>query len=272
MHEFPPRSGCRGACDKPVTETPPPSPTPRLGILPPMNLIKTSLGVAVETDGGEVLIRHIIGIGRNYAEHATEQGADVPERPMYFTKNPMAACLDGDDIVIPDICRDPATGGDQVDFEAELCVVLGETVRDVPESRALDTVLGYCCANDVSARWWQKHGSGGQFCRGKSFDTFCPLGPRLVPASEIPDPQDLRITCKVNDQVMQDGSTKDMIFSVAKLVAELSKSTTLLAGTAILTGTPSGVGMARTPPIWLKTGDSVRIEIEKIGTMCNKLH
>jgi len=234
-----------------------------------MDLIKTSLGVAVETDGGEVLIRHIIGIGRNYADHATEQGADVPDRPMYFTKNPMSASLHGDEIVIPECCRDPATGGDQVDFEAELCVVLGETVRDVPEDQALSCVLGYCCANDVSARWWQKHGSGGQFCRGKSFDTFCPLGPKLVPANEIPNPQNLRIACRVNAEVMQDASTSQMIFSVAHLIAQLSRGTTLLAGTAILTGTPSGVGMARKPPVWLRAGDVVEVEIERVGLLKN---
>jgi 2-keto-4-pentenoate hydratase/2-oxohepta-3-ene-1,7-dioic acid hydratase in catechol pathway len=234
-----------------------------------MNLTRTEFGVAVETPRGQLPVRHIIGIGRNYREHAKEQSADVPTRPMIFTKNPAAACLNGDDIRIPRVCRDPATGGDQTDFEAELAVVIGERCRDATVERALSFVLGYCCGNDVSARWWQKEGSGGQFCRGKSFDTFCPLGPRVVAASEIPDPQSLRVRCRVNGATMQEASTADMIFPVARLISDLSQGTTLLPGTVILTGTPGGVGMARKPPVWLKAGDRVEVEIEKIGTLSN---
>lgn len=228
-----------------------------------MDLIRSTYGVAIATPSGPLPIPHIIGIGRNYAEHAKEQAADVPTRPMVFTKNPASACLSGDPIVIPTICQDR----DQVDFEAELCVILARPTKDVPESRALEFVLGYCCANDVSARWWQKEGSGGQFCRGKSFDTFCPLGPRLVPAAEIPDPQALRLRCRLNGQTMQDATTAEMIFPVARLISDLSQGTTLLAGTAIVTGTPSGVGMARKPPVWLKAGDTVEVEIDGIGTL-----
>lgn len=235
-----------------------------------LNLIRTEFGVGVERPGRPPLeIRHIIGIGRNYAEHAGEMGADVPDRPMYFTKNPASACLDADAIRIPDLCRDAATGGEQVDYEAELGVVIGRAARDVPEARALEHVLGYCCANDVSARWWQKKGAGGQFCRGKSFDTFCPLGPGLVPAGEIPDPQALSITCRLNGEVMQSGSTADMIFPVRTLIAELSRATTLAPGTLILTGTPSGVGFGRTPPVFLKDGDTVEVEIPGIGVLRN---
>jgi 2-keto-4-pentenoate hydratase/2-oxohepta-3-ene-1,7-dioic acid hydratase in catechol pathway len=230
-----------------------------------MRLFKTDYGVAVETGSGELLIRHIIGIGRNYAEHAREQAADLPTRPMVFTKNPLSACLDGDRIVIPRLCRDR----EQVDFEAELCVIIGRHTRDAPEAEALSSILGYCCANDVSARWWQKEGSGGQFCRGKSFDTFCPLGPVVVPASEIPDPGNLRVVCRVNGAVMQDASTADMIFPVERLVSELSQGTTLLPGTAILTGTPGGVGMARKPPVYLRHGDIVEVEVERIGVLRN---
>ena len=233
-----------------------------------MNLIKTELGVSVETGDGLLPIRHIIGIGRNYAEHATEQGADVPDRPMIFTKNPAAACLDGDDIVIPDLCRDEATGGEQVDYEAELAVVIGRAAKDVGEADALSHVLGACCANDVSARWWQKKGSGGQFNRGKSFDTFCPLGPTLVPDV---DPRDLAIRCRVNGELRQDARTSQMIFPVATLISELSRGTTLLPGTVILTGTPSGVGMARTPPVWLGDGDVVEVEIEGVGLLRNRI-
>lgn len=237
-----------------------------------MNLIRTELGVAVElNDGGLLPIRHIIGIGRNYAEHASEQGAALPDRPMIFTKNPASAILDGDDIVIPPICRDPATGGEQVDFEAELAVVIGRAARDAAEDDAMDYVLGYCCGNDVSARWWQKHGSGGQFCRGKSFDTFCPLGPRVVPAHEIADPQRLRILCRLNGETMQDDSTANMIFPVRALIADLSRGATLLPGTVILTGTPSGVGMARKPPRYLRDGDFVEIEVEGIGVLRNRV-
>jgi 2-keto-4-pentenoate hydratase/2-oxohepta-3-ene-1,7-dioic acid hydratase in catechol pathway len=230
-----------------------------------MKLIRTEYGVAVDTGRGEVLIRHIIGIGRNYAEHAREQAADVPTRPMVFTKNPYSACLDGEEIVIPDLCRDR----EQVDFEAELCVIIGRAARDVPEDQAISHVLGYCCGNDVSARWWQKEGSGGQFCRGKSFDTFCPLGPHVVPVPEIPDPGNLRVSCRVNGTVMQDASTAEMIFPVARLISDLSQGTTLLPGTAILTGTPSGVGMARKPPVYLNHGDVVEVEIERIGVLRN---
>lgn len=233
-----------------------------------MELIRTEYGVGVERPGAEPLpVRHIIGIGRNYAEHATEQGAETPERPMVFTKNPASACLDGDEIVVPRVCQDR----DQVDYEAELAVVIGRAAKDVAEHEALSFVLGYCCGNDVSARWWQKEGSGGQFCRGKSFDTFCPLGPRVVPAGEIADAQALRISCRVNGQTRQEASTSMMMFSVARLVSELSAGTTLLPGTVILTGTPSGVGMAMTPPSYLRDGDEVEVEVEGMGALSNRV-
>lgn len=234
-----------------------------------MQLIKTALGVAVVTGDQPLLLRHIIGIGRNYADHATEQGADVPDRPMYFTKNPMAAVLHNDDIVVPRCCQDESTGGDQTDFEAELAVILKHHVHDADPDTALDHVLGYCCANDVSARWWQNIGAGGQFNRGKSFDTFCPLGPTLVPAADIPDPQNLAIRCRVNGELMQEANTSQMIFPVAELIAELSRETTLLPGTLILTGTPAGVGMARTPPRFLQHADTVEVEIEHLGVLRN---
>jgi 2-keto-4-pentenoate hydratase/2-oxohepta-3-ene-1,7-dioic acid hydratase in catechol pathway len=236
-----------------------------------MNLLRTELGVAVQTETGPLPIRHIIGIGRNYAEHAKEQGAKAPTRPMIFTKNPAAACLSGDDIVIPKICQDAATGGDQTDFEGELAVILSRHARDVPVDLAHTYILGYTVANDVSARWWQKEGSGGQFCRGKSFDTFCPLGPRIVPPLELRDPQSLRLTTRVNGQTMQDAPTAEMIFPVFGLIADLSRGTTLLPGTVILTGTPAGVGMARTPPVWLRHGDLVEVEIQGIGAIKNRV-
>lgn len=233
-----------------------------------MNLRKTDVGVVIDVPSGEpMLVRHIIGIGMNYAEHAREQGKGVPERPVLFTKNPMAASVNGAPIVIPKICQDR----EQVDFEAELAVVIGRTCRDVTKERWADVVLGISAANDVSARWWQKDGSGGQFCRGKSFDTFCPLGPRVVPLAQIPDPGALRLVCRLNGQVMQDSPTSDMIFDVPTLVHECTRGTTLLAGTVILTGTPSGVGFARKPPIFLRDGDSVEVELSGVGVLANRV-
>ncbi len=235
-----------------------------------MRILKTDLGVTIEPDNAAPLeVRHIIGIGRNYAEHAGEMGADLPERPMVFFKSPASATIHGEPIVIPPICVDPDTGGEQVDFEAELAVVIGRPARDVPLDGALDHVLGYCCANDVSARWWQRHGSAGQFCRGKSFDTFCPLGPKITPAERVPDPQNLRIRCRVNGETMQDASTADMIFPVAQLISELSRGTTLLPGTVLVTGSPSGVGFARSPQVFLRDGDTVEVEIEGLGILRN---
>jgi 2-keto-4-pentenoate hydratase/2-oxohepta-3-ene-1,7-dioic acid hydratase in catechol pathway len=207
----------------------------------------------------------ILAIGRNYAEHAAEMGSAAPERPLLFMKNPAAVIGDGEPIVIPPVCREP---GPQVDFEGELAVVIDRDCRDVAPRDALAFVRGYACANDVSARWWQKDGSGGQFCRGKSFDTFCPLGP-LVPAAEVPDPQSLALRTRVNGVLMQESNTALMLFPVATLVAELSRGTTLLAGTVILTGTPAGVGAARKPPVFLKHGDVVEVEIEGVGLLRN---
>jgi len=228
-------------------------------------------------DGAGLLLIQVLGIGRNYVAHAAEQGLKAPERPLVFTKSPASIIFDGEPIVIPDLCCDQATGGpEQVDYEAELAVIIAKPARDVPVRTALEYVLGYCCANDVSARWWQKHGSGGQYCRGKSFDTFCPLGPRVIPASEL-DPTSLRVRSRVGHptpggdgmETMQDDTTASMTFGVAGLIAELSRGTTLLAGTVILTGTPSGVGMARTPPRYLRAGEHVEVEIDGVGVLRN---
>ncbi|MEM9166133.1 MAG: fumarylacetoacetate hydrolase family protein [Planctomycetota bacterium] len=236
-----------------------------------MLLVRTDFGVGIDRGGAGLLeVRHIIGIGRNYAEHAKEMSGDLPERPLVFTKNPASACLRGDPIRIPTVCRDPATGGPaQVDFEAELAVVIGERRKDVPADRALECVLGVCCANDVSARWWQKQGAGGQFCLGKSFDTFCPLGPRIVPLDEVGDVQGLIVTCCIDGETMQRASTAQMIFPVAELIARLSAGTTLLPGTTILTGTPSGVGHGRDPKRYLTPGETVTVSIGGIGELEN---
>ena len=170
----------------------------------------------------------------------------------------------GDPIVLPRWLR-----SEKVDFECELAVVIGKTCKNVSRANAYDYVLGYTAANDVSARDWQKEGGGSQWCRGKTFDTFAPLGPVLVTSDEIPDPHALRISTRVNDQTLQDCSTSDMIFDIPTLIEFLSGSTTLLPGSVILTGTPHGVGMARTPQLFLQPGDSVTVEIEGIGLLTN---
>jgi 2-keto-4-pentenoate hydratase/2-oxohepta-3-ene-1,7-dioic acid hydratase in catechol pathway len=208
---------------------------------------------------------NIFCIGLNYRAHAEESGAPIPELPVIFMKPTTAVTNPGDPIVLPASCEQ----GPEVDYEAELAVVIGRTAKDVPAEQALDYVLGYTCANDVSARHWQKHGGGGQWVRGKSFDAFCPLGPVLVTADEIPDPQALGVRCLLNEQPMQTGHTGDMIFPVAELIARISRDTTLLPGTLILTGTPPGVGFARNPPVFLSDGDLVRIEIDRIGALEN---
>lgn len=209
--------------------------------------------------------RTILCIGLNYRRHAEETGAQLPEHPVLFIKAANALAHPGDPIVLPSV----APG--QVDYECELAVVIGKPAKNVARHQALDYVLGYTCANDVSARRWQKEGGGKQWCRGKSFDTFCPLGPCLVTADEIPDPNTLAIQTTLNDQIMQESTTADMIFDVPSLISFLSEGTTLLPGTVILTGTPQGVGFARNPPVFLKNGDRVAIEIERIGTLVNSV-
>lgn len=206
----------------------------------------------------------IIGIGLNYRQHALETGATIPEFPVVFFKGINTLQHPGEPIQLPTHLKSGA-----VDYECELAVVIGKACKNVPRAQALDYVLGYTCANDVSARDWQKQFGGGQWCRGKSFDTFCPLGPCLVTRDEIPHPNQLRLRTVINGQTRQDASTSDMIFDVPALIEFLSGSTTLQPGTVILTGTPAGVGMAQQPPRWLKAGDNVSIEIEKIGTLTN---
>jgi 2-keto-4-pentenoate hydratase/2-oxohepta-3-ene-1,7-dioic acid hydratase in catechol pathway len=205
---------------------------------------------------------NILAIGLNYKKHAEEGGKGVPERPMLFIKSTTSLQNPGDPIELPRKLR-----SDEVDYECELAVVIGKACKNVSRADALGYVLGYTAANDVSARDWQNRLNGGQFCQGKSFDTFCPLGPVLVTRDEIPNPNALRIKTILNGQAMQDWSTDDMVFDVPALIEFLSGSKTLLAGTVILTGTPHGVGFARKPPVFLKAGDTVTIEIEKIGSL-----
>ena len=211
-----------------------------------------------------VPVTGILGIGLNYRKHAEETNAKIPEYPILFMKGLGAAQDPGAPIVIP-----RHLPSEEVDYEAELGVVIGRACKNVTRERALDYVLGYTCANDVSARDWQIKRGSGQWCRGKTFDTFAPLGPALVTRDDIPNPNALRISATINGELLQDSNTADMIFDVPRLIEFLSGSTTLLPGTVILTGTPQGVGMARTPPRWLRPGDVVTVEIEKSGKLTN---
>jgi 2-keto-4-pentenoate hydratase/2-oxohepta-3-ene-1,7-dioic acid hydratase in catechol pathway len=202
----------------------------------------------------------IVCVGLNYRDHAEEQGTPLPQAPLLFAKWPNTLIGPGDPIVIP-----PVT--EQVDYEAELGVVIGERVRGASVENALEAVRGYLCLNDVSARDLQF--GDGQWTRGKSLDTFCPIGPELVPAASVPDPQALSIRAIVNGEVLQDSSTSNMVFTVAEIIAYVSRAITLEPGDLIATGTPAGVGAFRDPPIRLRPGDEVTIEIEGVGSLTN---
>jgi 2-keto-4-pentenoate hydratase/2-oxohepta-3-ene-1,7-dioic acid hydratase in catechol pathway len=204
----------------------------------------------------------IIAIGLNYSDHAAETGQSLPEKPIVFAKYNNTVVGPGDEIVIPEGVTQEA------DYEAELVVVIGKTARNVPVDSALDHVFGYMGGNDVSARDLQRS-EGGQWTRAKSLDTFGPMGPYLVTADEVGDPQSLPVRCILNGEVMQDGNTSKMAFSVAELVSFLSHGTTLEPGDVIFTGTPPGVGMARDPKVFLKPGDEVTVEIGGLGGLTN---
>lgn len=206
----------------------------------------------------------IMGIGQNYRRHAEEMGGKMPDYPVLFFKNPGSVQNPNDPIVLPKNLT-----SDSVDYECELAVVIGRPCLNATRENALDFVFGYTCGNDVSARDWQKIKGGSQWSRGKSFDTFCPLGPYIVTTDEIPNPNALRIRTILNGETVQDWTTEDMIFDVRDLIVFLSADTTILPGTVILTGTPHGVGTARKPPLYLKAGDTVTIEIEGIGALTN---
>jgi 2-keto-4-pentenoate hydratase/2-oxohepta-3-ene-1,7-dioic acid hydratase in catechol pathway len=206
----------------------------------------------------------LLCIGLNYRAHAIETKSEIPENPMLFIKASNALSDPAAPIVLP-------VNSDEVDYEAELVVVMKQDCRNVSREQALNFVLGYTCGNDVSARDWQKKKNlnGGQFARGKSFDTFAPIGPWIVTSDEIPDPNALRLRCIIDGLTLQDSTTADMIFDVPSIISSLSSTMTIRAGAVIFTGTPSGVGAARTPPRFLKPGDNVTIEIEKIGALTN---
>ena len=208
----------------------------------------------------------IIAIGLNYRKHAEETGARIPAFPVVFSKGLNSLIGPEDVIELPRKLR-----SDKVDYECELGFVISKDAKNVSREDALDYVLGFTAANDVSARDWQKEWGGGQWSRSKSFDTFCPVGPYLVTTDELPNYDRLRISTRVNGETLQDWSTDDLIFDIPSLIEFLSGSTTLKAGTLVLTGTPHGVGMARTPPRWLVEGDVVEIEIEGIGVLRNSV-
>ena len=217
--------------------------------------------------------RNVFSVGWNYAEHFAEgkafRGANapqaVPEHPALFSKNPFA-------IIGPEAAiRHPAPISNELDYVVELAVVIGTEGRDITEDRALEHVFGYTIANDVSVRDVQRTWHGGQWFKGKNFDTHLPLGPWIVTKDEVPDPQALRITTRVNGVTKQDSNTKHMVFPVTRIIAEISAGLTLHPGDVIITGTPEGVGMGRTPPEWLKPGDVVEVEIERIGILRNRV-
>ncbi len=209
----------------------------------------------------------VMCIGLNYERHAAEAGLPLPKYPALFMKNPAAVTGPFSNVIIPRVCSEKP----EVDYEVELGVVIGKPAKNVSVDDALDFVAGYVVANDISARRWQKHAGAGQWVRGKSFDTFCPIGPAMVTPDELTDVQNLDIECLVNGEVLQNSNTNDMIFSVAQIIAYLSEATTLLPGTLIITGTPEGVGFVRKPPVYLAPGDVVETRIQGIGTMKNSV-
>ncbi len=204
----------------------------------------------------------IICIGLNYRDHAKETGAEIPKEPVVFSKFSNTITSPEAPVVLPSVAH-------QVDFEAELVAVIGKKAKNVSKSKAFEYIAGYTCGNDVSARDWQKGRPGGQWLMGKTPDTFAPIGPWFVTADEIGDPHDLAISLKLNQVVMQQSRTNELIFGIDELVAHLSQLVTLEPGDLIFTGTPSGVGVARKPPVFLKDGDVVEVEIEGIGVLRN---
>lgn len=204
--------------------------------------------------------RQILCLGKNYAEHAAEFDAQVPTQPIVFAKAPGSWSGPADPVVIP-------PGWNEVDAEAELALVIGRPCREVAEADALDCIAGYLAVNDVTERRAQREGL--QWFMGKSFDTFCPAGPWMVTADEIADPHALRVCSRLNGTVLQDGNTRDMIFRIPRIIAHITKTMTLRPGDVISTGTPAGVGFARKPPVLLRPGDVIEVEVESVGALRN---
>jgi 2-keto-4-pentenoate hydratase/2-oxohepta-3-ene-1,7-dioic acid hydratase in catechol pathway len=206
--------------------------------------------------------RKIVCIGLNYRDHARESGMEPPGEPVLFSKYSTALVGHGGNILAPPESQ-------QVDYEAELVVVIGRGGRRIPKAKAMEHVGGYAVGNDVSARDWQLTKPGKQWMAGKTFDTFAPVGPALVTPDEVPDPHKLGIRLRLNGTTMQDSNTDQLIFHIDELIAYLSTVFTLEPGDLIFTGTPPGVGMARKPPVWLQAGDVVEVEIDGLGTLRN---
>lgn len=205
----------------------------------------------------------VICVGLNYADHARESGVEPPPEPVFFCKFPTAVCAHDDEIRLP-------KQSSQVDYEAELVVVIGRGGRDIPKEKALEHIAGYCPGHDVSARDWQLNKPGKQWLLGKTFDTFAPYGPAMTTPDEAGDAHHLKIQLRVNGRTLQDSTTAQLIFRLDELIAYISQVCTLMPGDVIFTGTPPGVGMARKPPVFLKPGDVVEVEIERLGTLRNK--
>jgi 2-keto-4-pentenoate hydratase/2-oxohepta-3-ene-1,7-dioic acid hydratase in catechol pathway len=208
--------------------------------------------------------RKIICIGLNYRDHAAESGVPVPPEPVLFSKYPTTLIGHLDRIVLPRVSH-------AVDYEAELVVVIGQGGKHISQEQAREHIGGYTIGHDVSARDWQLIKPAKQWMAGKTFDTFAPTGPELVTPDEVPDPHKLGIRLRLNGQTMQDSSTSQLIFGVEELIAYLSQIVTLEPGDLIFTGTPPGVGMARKPPVWLKPGDVVEVEIDRLGILRNSV-
>jgi 2-keto-4-pentenoate hydratase/2-oxohepta-3-ene-1,7-dioic acid hydratase in catechol pathway len=204
----------------------------------------------------------IVCLGLNYRDHAAESNMEAPAEPILFSKYATTLIGHGAAIILPQ-------SSTEVDYEAELVVVIGRGGRDIPRERAMDHVGGYAVGHDVSARDWQLGKPGKQWMAGKTFDTFAPVGPCVVTADEVPDPQALGIRLRLNGKTMQDSNTSQLIFPVDEVVSYLSRIFTLEPGDLIFTGTPPGVGMARKPPVWLQPGDIVEVEIDGLGTLRN---
>ncbi|MEZ6013538.1 MAG: fumarylacetoacetate hydrolase family protein [Planctomycetota bacterium] len=204
--------------------------------------------------------RKVLCIGLNYRDHAAESGLPIPERPLLFSKFPTCVIGPEDTILVP-------PDSSQVDYEAELGVVIGRTLSRCTRDEALAGILGYMNLNDVSARDFQF--ADGQWQRGKSCDTFCPTGPFLATADEVPNPEGLRIRCRVDGVTLQDSNTEQLIFGIAEALEYISRSITLQPGDVIATGTPPGVGFARKPPVWLQRGSRVEVEVEGLGVLAN---
>lgn len=222
-------------------------------------LVDESVRIGVPVAGS----RQFVAIGLNYRKHAEEAGMDIPKEPVIFTKAITSLSGPNDDIILPD-------GAQEGDWEIELGFIIGTTARQVPVEKALEHIAGYCLANDVSERNWQTK-RGGQWSKGKSFDTFGPIGPWLVTTDEIPNPQTLEMELKVNGETRQKSTTADMIFPVAEIVSHLSQFMTLLPGDVVITGTPSGVGLGMKPQQFLKKGDVITLRMDQLGTQTQRV-